>query len=246
MANYQSAYPNHEQGYPIYLLTTPLQYQSKYLGFDKPRDMIGHWAIRIEGHCYELTKNPKEPMTKKDPKYIMRSLPDQTWRSIKRDEKRVVSPSDRPVGYTARPWSPQTIQHMAYRVWQGPLQAKYVYDENNCQVFVRLLVDLIGNNDTKASFPSFFDKLVKGAGVTRDSFVLAAAAGMITVAAGASLVAAPVDGGATAAAGFALASSMTLRSTTTLLNDRHSKGEFVRKAQEELKEELRREGILPY
>ncbi|KAK7433060.1 hypothetical protein QQZ08_000533 [Neonectria magnoliae] len=246
MANYQSAYPHHEQGYPIYLLTTPLKYQSKYLRFTKPHDMIGHWAICIEGHCYELTRNSEEHMTKKDPKYIMRSLPQKQWEAIKDKEERFVQWSKGPVGHTARPWSPQTIEQMAYGVWQGPLQAKYVYDENNCQVFIRLLVDLIGNNDTKANFPAFFDKLVKGVGVTRDSFVLAAAAGMITVAAGASLVAAPVDGGATAAAGFALASSMTLRSTSTLLNDRHSKGEFVRKAQEELKEELRREGILPY
>lgn len=119
-----------------------------------------------------------------------------------------------------------------------------MYDENNCQVFIRLLVDLIGNKDTRASFPSFFDIWVKKAGITRDSAALAATAGMVTMAAGLSLSVAPVDGGATAAAGFAVAATTALQATTALFTDRHSKEKFIQKAQEELREKLRLRGYL--
>lgn len=121
-----------------------------------------------------------------------------------------------------------------------------MYDENNCQVFVRLLVDLIGDKQTQAQFPASFDIWSKRMGITRDSTVLIATAGIATVAAAASLVATPVDVTGTAAAGFAVSASMVLRSTTALFNDRASKEMFIKKAQAELREELTRQGIFAY
>ncbi|KPM40829.1 hypothetical protein AK830_g5692 [Neonectria ditissima] len=233
MAYYQPVHTSqdYEQGYPIYLITTPLQNQKRFLK-NKPIDVFGHWAICIQDHYYELTRNPQKPLPKNEPKYKVRQMSKGDWEYFKKEEKRVIQPAAEPVG--------------SEQVWQRSLQGKYVYDENNCQVFIRLLVDLIGNNETRARFPASFDIWVKRAGMTRDSTALAATAGMITVAAGVSLLAAPVDGGATAAAGFGLAATTALRSTTALFTDRHSKGEFIRKAQEELREKLRRDGILIY
>ncbi|KAI1370822.1 hypothetical protein F4677DRAFT_451003 [Hypoxylon crocopeplum] len=241
---YQPLY-TYDQGHPIYLYTTTLGYQSTYLKFKKPIDAIGHWAVCIQGQCYEVTRNKDPAKKKKDPKYLMRSLPEHEWSRIKDDEKR---PYKRigPMGYTARSWPIQTIKDIADQVWRKSLQSKYVYDENNCQVFVRLLVDLIGNKQTQAEFPAAFDVWVKNAGTTRDSTVLVATAAMATVAATASLLATPVDPTGTAAAGFAVSAGLALRSSAALWTDRLSKEKFIKKAQEELREEFRRRGILPY
>ncbi|KAH6645122.1 hypothetical protein BKA67DRAFT_670665 [Truncatella angustata] len=243
MAYYQQSVGNYDWGHPIYLYTTPLASQKKFMK-KKPIDLVGHWAICIQGYFYELTKNPNA-QTKRDPKHIIRTLPYEQWQALKGEEERVVQPPGGPAGYTARPWTPSQIKYMADQIWRGPLQSKYVYDENNCQVFTRLLVDMLGNEQTKVDFPTQFDKVVKAVGNTRDGAALAVTAGMITVAAGASLVMVPVDGGATAAVGFALAAQTALRSTTALLAVRHSKEKAMWKSQEELKRRLRQEGYLP-
>ncbi|OTB05369.1 hypothetical protein M426DRAFT_10694 [Hypoxylon sp. CI-4A] len=228
-------------GHPIYLYTAPLGYQKQVLNFTKPRDTIGHWAICIQEQCYELAKNRDKDKKKKDPKYRVNCLPEAVWVAGRQPCKK----SD-PIGYTERPWPPQTIEYICDQVWRRPLQGKYVYDENNCQVFVRLLVDLIGDKQTQANFPASFDILSKRMGISRDSTVLLATAGMATVAAAVSLVAAPVDLTGTAAAGFAVSASMALRSTTALLNDRAGKEKFIKTTQAELRAELARQGIIPY
>lgn len=129
-------------------------------------------------------------------------------------------------------------------VWQTSLQSKYVADENNCQVFIRLLVELVGDADTKVKFPASFDKWVKGAGISRDATVLVFTAGAATVAAGASLIAAPVDPSGAAAAGFAVSASTVLRTSTQLMTDRYTKEKFIQKAREGLRAQLVAEKIL--
>ncbi|KAI4862304.1 hypothetical protein F4820DRAFT_430997 [Hypoxylon rubiginosum] len=238
---YQPPNAYYSQGHPIYLYTAPLEYQKHVFNFTKPRDAIGHWAVCVQGQCYELAKNRDNDKKKKDPKYKVNWLPEDVWKAGRQPCKK----SD-PIGYTERPWPPQTIQYICGEVWRRPLQGKYVYDENNCQVFVRLLVDLIGDKQTQAQFPASFDIWSKRMGITRDSTVLIATAGIATVAAAASLVATPVDVTGTAAAGFAVSASMVLRSTTALFNDRASKEMFIKKAQAELREELTRQGIFAY
>jgi hypothetical protein len=75
-------------GHPkaIYLYTTPLNNQRRFL--KKPIDIFAHWAICIDGHCYELTRNGDRNKNKKEPKYIMKALDEQEWISKKKDEQR--------------------------------------------------------------------------------------------------------------------------------------------------------------
>jgi hypothetical protein len=119
-----------------------------------------------------------------------------------------------------------------------------VYDENNCQVFLRLLVDLIGDHSTRADFPAYFDKFVKWAGVGRDVAFYTFAAGASVFAAGVSLTVAPVDTSGTAALAFAASTTSVLHNSTALLNLRHSKEKFIKKAQEAIREELVADQIL--
>lgn len=229
-------------GYPIYLYTTPLSSQSKILPhFKTPVDVISHWAICIQGQCYELKKNNDKNKSKTDPKYVIRSLPEQEWKDMKRvkENNRPYHKVPEPIGYTSRPFSIETIKYIGGRVWDKPLQSKYVHDENNCQVFIRLLVDLIGSKQTQAEFPGTFDKYVKRAGGTRDFVFLFGATA-------ATLAAATVDPSGVAAAGFFMGAAQVVRSSTALWTDRYAKEKFIRKAQEELREELKRAGVLPY
>ncbi|KAI1760088.1 hypothetical protein GGR53DRAFT_511050 [Hypoxylon sp. FL1150] len=239
---YYAPHAYYHEGHPIYLYTAPLEYQKNIFHFSKSRAAIGHWAVCIQGRCYELVKNRDENKKKDDPKYKINYLSEQDWnkgRSL--GEK--WNKSD-PIGYTARPWPPHVIENICDQVWRRPLQGKYVYDENNCQVFVRLLVDLIGDKQTQIQFPASFDLWSKRMGIARDSTVLIATAGMATVAAAASLVVTPMDVTGVAAAGFAASANLVLRSSTALWNDRASKEKFIKKAQTELREELTKQGIL--
>ncbi|KAM0446232.1 hypothetical protein ACHAQK_001149 [Fusarium lateritium] len=232
-----------QQVYPIYLFTTPLKNQRKL--FKKPVDVIGHWAVCINGMCYELTRasDPEKKKNKLKGNYWIRTLSLGDWKAIKEFEKRGVS-EPKLVGYTARPWPHNIIKKIADLIWQTSLPEKYVYDENNCQVFIRLLVELVGDADVKARFPTFFSEEVKKAGIARDSTFLIATAGMATVAAGTSLMFAPVDPSGASAAGFFIAASTALRSTTALWTARINKEEFIKKAQAELRQRLINEQIL--
>lgn len=98
---------NYYGGHPIYLYTAPLEYQKNVFNFSKPRDTIGHWAICIEGRCYELAKNRDKDKKKKDPKYKVNYLSEDAWTKGRQPCKK----SD-PIGYTARPWPPQTIEYI--------------------------------------------------------------------------------------------------------------------------------------
>jgi len=70
----------------IYLYTTPLRNQRRI--FNKPRDILAHWAVCIQGRCYELTRNT--PQTKGEAKYGIRSTPEPVWTRTKEDvENRV-------------------------------------------------------------------------------------------------------------------------------------------------------------
>ena len=119
------------------------------------------------------------------------------------------------------------------------MNKKYAYDEYNCQVFIRLLVELIGSQTTKAQFPYCLDQMVKGAGNTRDGGFFAFAAGATLIAAGATFMGA--DGGATAAAGFALAANTTLRSTAWLLTERDNRAKKIKEGQKDIRKQMARE-----
>ncbi|RGP61342.1 hypothetical protein FLONG3_10576 [Fusarium longipes] len=154
------AQKNSSTGYPIYLYTTPTADQNKF--WKRTVDVIGHWAICINGYCYELTR-----ITPREKKYWIRCLPEKEWKRVKRVEGRRITERD-PLGPTAKEWTHEEIKHIAELIWDGPLRNTYAYDRTNCQVFVRLLVDLVGDSTVKFHFPAFFDKRVKEAGMARD------------------------------------------------------------------------------
>lgn len=104
---YQPPNAYYSQGHPIYLYTAPLEYQKHVFNFTKPRDAIGHWAVCVQGQCYELAKNRDNDKKKKDPKYKVNWLPEDVWKAGRQPCKK----SD-PIGYTERPWPPQTIQYI--------------------------------------------------------------------------------------------------------------------------------------
>jgi hypothetical protein len=99
---------------------------------------------------------------------------------------------------------------------------------------------LIGDQNAKAEFPAFLDKWFKGVGNTRDGGLFAFAAGASMFAAG--LATLPADGGATAAAGFAIAAQTTLRSTAWLLGERDNRGKKIKEGQKEIRKEMRSRG----
>ncbi len=100
----------------IYLYTTPLNNQKRLLR--KPIDIFAHWAICIDGRCYELTRNDARNKKKKEPKYIMRSLEEQEWIFLKQSEHR--GREKQLAGYTS--FSTEQIYHVggcisSYLTW---------------------------------------------------------------------------------------------------------------------------------
>jgi hypothetical protein len=101
---------NNNMGYPIYLYTTPTANQNKI--WKRTVDIIGHWAICINGYCYELTRvTPSEKESGIEVKYWIRYLPEQEWKRVKQQEGRRITERD-PLGYTARPWTHADIKHI--------------------------------------------------------------------------------------------------------------------------------------
>ncbi len=129
-----------------------------------------------------------------------------------------------------------SVVQPASQVWEKTLKGKYAVDENNCQAFVRLLVELIGDPEAKVKLPQFFDEWVRNAGITRDVSILGVASGVALM--GVGVVTAVGDGGTTAAAGFAVASSTVFNSSAFLFNMRDGKAKHIEKSQKEIRKEL--------
>ena len=125
-------------------------------------------------------------------------------------------------------------------VWDRSLNKRYAYDKYNCQVFIRLLVELIGDQNTKDNFPHFLDQWLKAAGNTRDGSFFAFAAGATMIAATVAVLG--TDGGAFAAAGFAIAANTTLRSSAWLLTERAGRSKKIKEGQEEIRKIMQSRG----
>lgn len=239
----------------MYLFVLPISAMKRF-GIKKPIEVVAHWALCINGICYELRRTGKKDydfVSTTEPKFVER-----------RDEQK------KPIlckelGYTAGPYTHGLIEEVgkypvhftrrlksskhvlidalggtATLVWERSLKKKYAYDEYNCQVFIRLLIELIGDQNAKVEFPQFLDQWVRGAGNTRDGGFFAFTAGAILIAAGATFMGA--DGGATAAAGFAIAAGTTLRSATWLLTERDNRSKKIKEGQKDIREEMQRRG----
>lgn len=91
----------------IYLYTTPLR-KSGPLKLKKPADIFAHWAICIQGRCYELVRNTTR--TKDEPEYNVRFSSEQEWEQRKEDEHRVLR--KRYAGKLSMPYPRETIEEV--------------------------------------------------------------------------------------------------------------------------------------
>ncbi|CEI60361.1 hypothetical protein FVEN_g6512 [Fusarium venenatum] len=231
---------NINTGYPICLYTTPTTRQNKI--WKRNIDIIGHWAICINGYCYELARLAQGV----EKTYGLRFLPEEEWKRIKRLEGRRITERD-PLGYTARRWTHEDIKRMSELIWNGPLRNTYHEYRTNCQVFVLLLVNLVGNNDVKVSFPTLFSEMVKDAGIARDLSYFALTGAVVgggSVIAGMSLIFSPIDPTTVLGACAVTAGSAALKATNELWEGRNMREQYIARTQAELRAQLVREGIL--
>jgi hexokinase len=109
-----------------------------------------------------------------------------------------------------------------------------VFDEHNCQVFVRLVVELIRDPKTKADLPQFFDIWFQRGGITRDvSFMTIGLGGTALAVCVVSIAMDPTL--TTAATGVAVSTSMVVGTSTALLTNRYLKEKHIEKGQKEIK-----------
>ncbi|OBR15066.1 hypothetical protein CH63R_00246 [Colletotrichum higginsianum IMI 349063] len=179
-----------------------------------------------QGHPIHLKHD--EAVTEENPQYGTRHLPLQEWWELMQEQDRKPQLIDGAVGYTACKWSPDEIDNIAFtRVM------------SNCQSFVRLLVDMIGDSNTRsnAQYPSSFDKLMQSA----YRGYLWTSIGLGTAAMGAAFLL-PFDGGSSATY-LACAANVTLQNARTGAKGRYDKEMAVWVAHQELREKLRLEGV---
>lgn len=89
----------------IFLYTTPLRDQKTFLRMKKPLDVIGHWAVCIDGVCYELTRGDK---ARNEPKYQPKFTDEDEWIRMKNKEGRDVVKEL--AGKMASPYSRETLE----------------------------------------------------------------------------------------------------------------------------------------
>lgn len=95
-----------QQQQPIYLYTTPLRSHKK-LGVKKGRDIFGHWAICIEGYCFELAGRTEEEKREGHDRFKINCLPEQQWKDGRELGDEVTA---KQVGYTVKYFAPNTIK----------------------------------------------------------------------------------------------------------------------------------------
>lgn len=101
----------------IFLYTTPLQMHAKLLGITRPHDVFSHWAVCVNGMCYELTSHPineeKIKKTKKGKRsFQIQCLKEQAWVQHKLDEGRQCKKTTKPAGRTCKPLTHDTIKRI--------------------------------------------------------------------------------------------------------------------------------------
>ena len=99
---------NEDSSNAIYLYTTPLRNQSRLLKLKKPRAMVAHWAVCIQGRCYELTRNTTR--TKNEAKYNIKFTDEQEWTRAKEEENRVCERAR--AGTMFMPYPRETIERL--------------------------------------------------------------------------------------------------------------------------------------
>ncbi len=121
-------------------------------------------------------------------------------------------------------------------MWDKVFNRKYKVEFTNCQVFIRLLVDLIGDAAANKELPQFLDKWVRNLSIARHATVLGIVGGATLMAVG--LVTGPADMGSTAAAGFAMAGGTVCSATMGIVNRRAGIEKHIKKSTEEIRKRL--------
>ena len=240
----------------IYLFITPISTLNK-MGIKKGLDLVAHWALCINGCVFELGLTGQ-----KKPKYAYRKTSEKDFILFRKSQNKNIMCGN--IGSLSCAYSTDQIHAIgkssgpplvaqdpslrktdtsviAQMVWSLTLKEKYIYDEYNCQVFIRLLVEIIGDQAARTNLPAFLDKMVKNAQNARDGGSFALAAGATMIAAG--LTTWVVDGGATAAAGFAIAAQTTLRASAWLLTERDGRAKKIKEGQKKAKKQMAKDGM---
>jgi hypothetical protein len=123
-----------------------------------------------------------------------------------------------------------TTTKTATQVWRESLKEKYQYAEQNCQLFVRLLLELVGDAQAITfTLPQSFHIWVKTAGISRNFSAMALMAGFSAMAT--SAAATPVDPTGTAFAALAVSSSVVVSTSLNALAHRRRKERAIVKGQ---------------
>jgi hypothetical protein len=93
--SYQQPYqqPSYQQApyqpvntpHAIYLYTTALKNDPVNGSRKKPIDIFAHWAVCIQGICYELRAGNKKAG---EPKFLYAPVPEQRWREVRNYQNR--------------------------------------------------------------------------------------------------------------------------------------------------------------
>lgn len=87
----------------IYLYTAPLRGDFVNNKFKKPIGIFAHWAVCIQGICYEVAQGDKK---KGEPKYLYKSTPEREWIKSRPYADRLTR---KLVGNMTKPYTRETI-----------------------------------------------------------------------------------------------------------------------------------------
>ncbi len=90
----------------IYLYTAPLRNDIINGSRKKLIDIFAHWAVCIQGVCYELRGGIKK---NGEPKFLYKPTPEQEWRNTRKYEGREDA---KHVGYMTAPYPPWVIHEV--------------------------------------------------------------------------------------------------------------------------------------
>lgn len=135
---------------------------------------------------------------------------------------------------------PAWLTRSASLVWEKTLEKKYAYQEHNCQVFGRLLIELIGNKEAKVEFPAALDRWLEGAGIAWDTGMTASYGVMTLLLIGACSIA--VDPTGTICATFQSGARCAMKAAARRSKNRGTRGKKVMEGQNEIRKEMRERG----
>lgn len=125
-------------------------------------------------------------------------------------------------------------------MWEKTLGKKYAYHEQNCQVFGRLLIELIGGQEAKIEFPAALDRWLEGAGIAYDTGMVAFYGVSVLLLIAACSIA--VDPSGTLCATFQFGAQCATKAAARRAKRRDTQGKKIMEGQKEIRKEMRERG----